>query len=510
MTPEHRTTKINPRGRTADIIAEVLNTYHLYIHTSAQFASQFRRDTEIDTARAIFDYIILNIRYREDPPGVQWIKTPARLLADAEGDCKSMAIFTASMLYHLGIPFAFRFVSFTPDNNITHVYIVTRTGIIIDPVERTPDNRPIFNYARPYSYKKDYPMDTTRISRLSGTGTYTDTDTDYMLGTDFTTNTVALNYLLSELDLTTTILTLNPDDNETRRRANITTIAINLYRYATSNPTDPYIIAAVIAQAAADPLIITPDPLSLDTLIRQAIEAIHATQPIDPDTTDNAARWYLDNVAAYDYNTLSPAARLRYTSHLAARQAAVSSTQPTQQEINALLADIRRSSPYYMYALCPDTYIDSIRRRYPQIYKKVRIEQALLRSWTNALSGIVNAQTLHNHLYADFVNRTRRTPQQYVQSVIDGRTDTKVALAPVVIAAIVAGVLTLISQVTVSLIQLAQAKLQSVENYPSGLPDDNDFTLADTSFDSVSTTSSPRPLIIAAAAILALKLLKRK
>lgn len=112
-----------------------------------------------DACNSIFWYVVENVRYLEDPGNNQYIKTPARLLADGVGDCKSMAIFIASCLRCLHIPCVLRFVSFTNKPIYTHVYVVAEyagSEIIIDPVERV-NGQPVFDYAQNYQLKKDIP-----------------------------------------------------------------------------------------------------------------------------------------------------------------------------------------------------------------------------------------------------------------------------------------------------------------------------------------------------------------
>lgn len=112
----------------------------------------------IDICSSIFWYVFDNVQYKEDPGNNQLVKTPARLLADGIGDCKSMAIMAASCLQCLGIPAVFRFVSFTNKPIYTHVYVVAYdeadNEIIIDPVERV-NGQPKFNYAQNFVLKKD-------------------------------------------------------------------------------------------------------------------------------------------------------------------------------------------------------------------------------------------------------------------------------------------------------------------------------------------------------------------
>ncbi len=88
-----------------------------------------------------------NIRYVEDSVHFQDIRLPNRLIKDGKGDCKSFAMFTASILENLGIPYKFVYTSYTDNRVPQHVYVQTDNGIIIDAVWRQ------FNDEKPYTYK---------------------------------------------------------------------------------------------------------------------------------------------------------------------------------------------------------------------------------------------------------------------------------------------------------------------------------------------------------------------
>ena len=145
-------------GYNADVLRVVLDTYELSKEQTNEIVEDIRCCDYRTQCEAIFGYVIEKVQYREDPNGVQLVKTPARLIADGIGDCKSMSIFIASCLHCLGIPFVFRFVGWNREKIYNHVYIVanpnTFNQIIIDPVERI-DGEPVFDYARDFVYKKD-------------------------------------------------------------------------------------------------------------------------------------------------------------------------------------------------------------------------------------------------------------------------------------------------------------------------------------------------------------------
>ena len=112
-----------------------------------------------DKCQAIFGYMVSNTYYQLDRDGEQLIKSPARLLADHCGDCKSYTMFIASCLHCLGIPCKVRFVNFDGGNQYTHVYPVAidehGNEIVMDACELDTDGTPLYDYARPYMKKKE-------------------------------------------------------------------------------------------------------------------------------------------------------------------------------------------------------------------------------------------------------------------------------------------------------------------------------------------------------------------
>ncbi len=458
------------RGTTKDIINEVLNTYQDTWHTTADLAESLRRGTEEETCRAVFDFIVENVNYNEDPDGVQWIRTPARLLHDGEGDCKSMAILSASLLNNLGIPCFFRFVSFSKNNQITHVYTVTESGIIIDPVERI-DGGPVFNYASQYTYKKD--MNTTQISRLSGIGATEDIYTPYMADTYFWDNTIAENYLFSELDYLNTYLNIYPESREYLNQLDRVVVAYNLYQRA-KGYEELMKRAGRVIQTMEDNNMFTLATIdeesrtaNLGILIELAINKL-----LDNTTLSNSGvyvDWWQTQIASKDYNGLSQTDIDNYKNKIG-----IGSREEAK---NALLADMQKSAPYFLYLYLGEEWVRKNKSLYPAIYKKYKIEKALFDSWVANANKILDKQTIYNNLRSGFLKKQGLTPEQFIQQTIDGQKKTKVGVIdPATWAAIISGIVTIIIAVIEGIIQLCGQSMQSPDNYPSGTPDYYDLS----------------------------------
>lgn len=154
-------------GQTFDIIREILETDKISQINTANFAPYLRGKDLLDTLSRAWHFVKQNIKYRLDPIGYQYVKTPSRTWSDKFADCKSYSIFIASLLKNLGIPFKYRFTTYIQGGDYTHVYVIVPVDgneIIMDCV------MPAFNAQKPFVKNKDYDM--TKIVRLSGIGEY--------------------------------------------------------------------------------------------------------------------------------------------------------------------------------------------------------------------------------------------------------------------------------------------------------------------------------------------------
>jgi hypothetical protein len=114
------------------------------------YAKKFKGNSELETCKNIFNFLKNDLSYIADG-NEQIIKLPSALLKTKVGDCKSYSLFTASILDNLGIPYTITYASYNDNPIPHHVYIVTKSGIIIDAVYG------IFNKEKQpkYKYKKN-------------------------------------------------------------------------------------------------------------------------------------------------------------------------------------------------------------------------------------------------------------------------------------------------------------------------------------------------------------------
>lgn len=147
-------------GDNKDVVRVVCELYNRWKEQpkDAVAPELYNMSTE-EACRSLFTYLVENVRYKLDTYGCQYIKSPARLLADGNGDCKSLTMFFSCCLHCLGISHIIRFVNFDGGDQFSHVYCVAIDGgreIVLDACELDHDGTPVFNYARPYAKKLDF------------------------------------------------------------------------------------------------------------------------------------------------------------------------------------------------------------------------------------------------------------------------------------------------------------------------------------------------------------------
>lgn len=147
-------------GLNGDIVTCWKKCYEQFKNQPMDIVSEIRSAATIDDkCQAVFGYMVSNTRYQLDADGEQLIKSPARLLADGCGDCKSYTMFIACCLHCLGIHCKVRFVNFDGGKQYTHVYPVAideqGNEIPMDACELDTDGTPLYDYARRYMKKKE-------------------------------------------------------------------------------------------------------------------------------------------------------------------------------------------------------------------------------------------------------------------------------------------------------------------------------------------------------------------
>ena len=156
-----------------DIIDGIVSTHYQYQDEYDKISQYFVGESELETARNIFNFLKSNVPYYIESNNNQTLRSPSAIVA-LPGDCKSYALFANGVLDSLNrkgifqVPLAFRFAGYKnntrePQHVFAVMYPGTKREIWIDPV------LPRFNEKRQPSFYKDKKIKMALIA-LSGVG----------------------------------------------------------------------------------------------------------------------------------------------------------------------------------------------------------------------------------------------------------------------------------------------------------------------------------------------------
>lgn len=392
---EHKDTIINRQGKTKDIMQAVVDCYNSDYVQVQELADNLPGNDTLSRCRAVFDFVDKNIKYQIDPLQKQWIRTPARLWSDGEGDCKSFSIFICSCLRCMGIPHLFRFAAYEGNSDPTHVYAVAidESGkeIIVDPVYRDENGKAVFNKECPYTKKIDM-KGTTEISRLSGPGIgyFTETEMIEIQGKeylprveqDFLINLNALNTLYKGAVAAKDAAFANRIEN----LMDVATVAIMLYENAENGIVDAEkgisCLRVMYDEGAFDqPVGTTNEQRSqMMNIILGAVIQQSPSVMANEDDIDYLLEATGISTPGFDASEfLGSDIAVGRASYRQMRAASLSGPTPTQKEINDMESTLFESAEYFMYSFIPDKTLDQFpaavknkRSYYISLYKQIR------------------------------------------------------------------------------------------------------------------------------------------
>ena len=391
---EHKDTIINRQGKTKDIMQAVVDCYNSDYAQVQELADNFPGNDTLSRCRAVFDFVDKNIKYQIDPLQKQWIRTPARLWSDGEGDCKSFSIFICSCLRCMGIPHLFRFAAYEGNSDPTHVYAVAidESGkeIIVDPVYRDETGKAVFNKECPYIKKIDM-KGTTEISRLSGPGIgyFTETEMIEIQGKeylprveqDFLINLNALNTLYKGAVAAKDEAFANRIEN----LMDVATVAIMLYENEGNGFGDVEkgisCLRVMYDEGAFDqPVGTTNEQRSqMMNIILGAVIQQSPSVTANEDDIDYLLEATGISTPGFDASEfLGSDVAVGRASYRQMRAASLSGHTPTQKEINDMESTLFESAEYFMYSFIPDKNLNQFpaavknkRSYYISLYKQI-------------------------------------------------------------------------------------------------------------------------------------------
>lgn len=419
---EHKDTIINRQGKTKDIMQAVVDCYNSDYSQVQELADNFPGNDTLSRCRAVFDFVDKNIKYQIDPLQKQWIRTPARLWSDGEGDCKSFSIFICSCLRCMGIPHLFRFAAYEGNSDPTHVYAVAidESGkeIIVDPVYRDENGKAVFNKECPYTKKIDM-KGTTEISRLSGPGIgyFTETEMIEIQGKeylprveqDFLINLNALNTLYKGAVAAKDEAFANRIEN----LMDVATVAILLYEYSEDGFGDVEkgisCLRVMYDEGAFNQPVGTTNEqrsqvmnIMVSAIVQKSADVIANEEDIDYllETTGISTPGF----DASEF--LGSDVAVGRASYRQMRAASLSGSKPTQAEINKIEQTLTTNAEYFMYSFIPDSRVSEFshlpvvlekRAYYKDFYNKLNKNNVLTQE--QALS-VVNSAIYSKYGYS--------------------------------------------------------------------------------------------------------------
>lgn len=424
---EHKDTIINRQGKTKDIMQAVVDCYNSDYAQVQELADNLPGNDTLSRCRAVFDFVDKNIKYQIDPLQKQWIRTPARLWSDGEGDCKSFSIFICSCLRCMGIPHLFRFAAYEGNSDPTHVYAVAidESGkeIIVDPVYRDENGKAVFNKECPYTKKIDM-KGTTEISRLSGPGIgyFTETEMIEIQGKeylprveqDFLINLNALNTLYKGAVAAKDEAFANRIEN----LMDVATVAIMLYENADNGIVDAEkgisCLRVMYDEGAFNqPVGTTNDQRSqMMNIILGAVIQQSPSVTANEDDIDYLLEATGISTPGFDATKyLGSDVAVGKTSYRQMRSSALSGTSITQDQINSIQKTLEESAEYFMYSFIPESKIGEYpaivgekRTYYKSVYQDIKKSGAMpesecLRIINNAIASRYNGISGELFLY---------------------------------------------------------------------------------------------------------------
>lgn len=419
---EHKDTIINRQGKTKDIMQAVVDCYNSDYAQVQELADNLPGNDTLSRCRAVFDFVDKNIKYQIDPLQKQWIRTPARLWSDGEGDCKSFSIFICSCLRCMGIPHLFRFAAYEGNSDPTHVYAVAidESGkeIIVDPVYRDENGKAVFNKECPYTKKIDM-KGTTEISRLSGPGIgyFTETEMIEIQGKeylprveqDFLINLNALNTLYKGAVAAKDEAFANRIEN----LMDVATVAILLYEYSEDGFGDVEkgisCLRVMYDEGAFNQPVGTTNEqrsqvmnIMVSAIVQKSADVIANEEDIDYllETTGISTPGF----DASEF--LGSDVAVGRASYRKMRAASLSGSKPTQAEINKIEQTLTTNAEYFMYSFIPDSRVSEFshlpvvlekRAYYKDFYNKLNKNNVLTQE--QALS-VVNSAIYSKYGYS--------------------------------------------------------------------------------------------------------------
>lgn len=170
--PEGQDRIIIEDGEVEETVDLMKRVVWKYLPDTKKIAAYLKGNNLEQTCKNIWEFLYHHIQYKLDRKGLEQLRRPNRSWAERHSgiDCDCFSIFISGILTNLQIPHSFRITKYNKDV-YQHVYVIVPKGqnnghYTIDCVLGR------FNYEKPYTEKKDFPMNLNgiNVAVLSGLG----------------------------------------------------------------------------------------------------------------------------------------------------------------------------------------------------------------------------------------------------------------------------------------------------------------------------------------------------
>lgn len=150
-----------------DTIEHIKRIVSQNYRTINQLAYSLQSNTQEKTLNNIWDFVRTNIKYKNDEPGKEQLRTPQRTLHDKTGDCDDMSILISSILMNLNFAHNLIIAAYKNKNQWQHIYPIAYDSngneFVLDCVPEIPR----FNYqAQPIKNQIVINMQLEELGRL--------------------------------------------------------------------------------------------------------------------------------------------------------------------------------------------------------------------------------------------------------------------------------------------------------------------------------------------------------
>lgn len=318
-------------------------------------------------------------------------------------------------------------------------------------------------------------MNNLNIYKVSGCQKvgYTDKVQYWLAGTNDLANTRAMNYVLSELNLANTTLsvTTNVDERvELMNQIDLFTIVLSgLFAAQKSEVYSVETIGLVISNMVANNAFAsTTDDLTtrtnnLDALI---VDFDNALKNIPENITTDAEfdEWWSEVIIANNYNDTPQNVLHNYEQNFVKVGA-------SDAEINSISQKNAEAGPAFLYMFMSEKQINAcnntIKKRYNQEIKNWQWETKILR-------GAVDEQTLYNQYKAGCTIYYGMSPEKKIQQLFDFNAENgggKVGEPVSAIIGAVVAVISLIISLVYMILDIYKISYEADDNYKEGVPD---------------------------------------